>query len=41
MKHNITSKFNQVFNIIFINIFIAHFTHGLLQVQIDKDKHGK
>ncbi|XP_065084248.1 protein turtle homolog A-like [Ochlerotatus camptorhynchus] len=39
MKHNIAFKFNQVFHIIFINVFIAHFTLGLQLPAPDKDKH--
>ncbi|XP_055539389.1 nephrin-like [Wyeomyia smithii] len=41
MKHRIAFKFNQVFRIIFINIFIAHFTLGLQQPAADKEKHVK
>ncbi|XP_055644329.1 neural cell adhesion molecule 1-like [Toxorhynchites rutilus septentrionalis] len=41
MKHHIAFKFNQVFHIIFINIFIAHFTLGLQQPAADKEKHVK
>lgn len=47
MKHRrgVAFKFNQVLHIIFINIFIAHFTLGLQQTAAttaaDKEKHGK
>nr|XP_029724977.1 neural cell adhesion molecule 1-B-like [Aedes albopictus] len=39
MKHGIAFKFNQVFHVVFINVFIAHFTLGLQLPASDKDKH--